>query len=211
MILPRKIKRLLLFIFISSIIFFLVSLLKSNSNPFNSMSVRELKEFRQRRYLKSLHRHVNGPGENGASVELSKEEKAKYQLENKKEGFNVIASRKISLDRSLPDRRDPLCNDVKYDIDKYPSASVVIIYYNEEWTAILRTVHSVVNRSPPQLLHEVLLVDDSSTRPELSEPLKNYLRKTFPDNIVRIVRTPERSGLIRAKIFGAEQARGNNS
>ena len=44
------------------------------------------------------------------------------------------------------------------------TASVVIVYFNEEWTAILRTVHSVVNRSPPRLLQEVILLDDNSTR-----------------------------------------------
>ena len=63
----------------------------------------------------------------------------------------MLASKKMSLERNVPDVRHHLCKEQVYPED-LPLASVVIIYYNEEWTAILRTVHSVVNRSPPHLL-----------------------------------------------------------
>ena len=45
-----------------------------------------------------------------------------------------------------------------------PTASVVIIFHNEAWSPLLRTAHSVVNRSPPQYLHEVILLDDFSDK-----------------------------------------------
>ena len=42
--------------------------------------------------------------------------------------------------------------------------SVVIVFHNEGWSTLLRTVQSVIDRSPPQFLEEVLLVDDFSDK-----------------------------------------------
>lgn len=43
----------------------------------------------------------------------------------------------------------------------------------------------------------------------LGKELEDYVATTWPDGIVRIVRTPERAGLIRARIFGAKAATGD--
>lgn len=50
--------------------------------------------------------------------------------------------------------------------DDLPRTSVVIVFHNEAWTTLLRTVHSVIDRSPRQLLEEIVLVDDASERSE---------------------------------------------
>ena len=44
-----------------------------------------------------------------------------------------------------------------------PKVSVVIIYYNEPLSTLLRNVVNVLNLSPPELIGEVVLVDDHST------------------------------------------------
>lgn len=58
------------------------------------------------------------------------------------------------------------CRDRTYPQD-LPRASVVICFFNEAFSALLRTVHSVLDRTPPVLLHEIILVDDYS---ELGNP-----------------------------------------
>lgn len=53
------------------------------------------------------------------------------------------------------------CRDIGYPED-LPDASIVIAFYNEAWTTLLRTVHSVLDRSPPHLVKEIILIDDFS-------------------------------------------------
>lgn len=56
------------------------------------------------------------------------------------------------------------CKEKKYDYDRLPTTSVVIAFYNEAWSTLLRTVYSVLETSPDILLEEVILVDDYSDR-----------------------------------------------
>ena len=92
----------------------------------------------------------------------------------KAQGFDeYISENLVSLNRSLPDRRDYWCKaNVMVDPNYLPSTSVIIIFHNEAWSTLLRTVYSVLNRSPPHLLAEVILVDDASTLPRLGQELQ---------------------------------------
>uniref|UniRef100_A0A8C7II86 Polypeptide N-acetylgalactosaminyltransferase n=1 Tax=Oncorhynchus kisutch TaxID=8019 RepID=A0A8C7II86_ONCKI len=78
-----------------------------------------------------------------------------------KHAFNVLISNRLGYHRDLPDTRDDKCRDMIYPLS-LPAASVVICFFNEAFSALLRTVHSVLDRTPAYLLHEIILVDDSS-------------------------------------------------
>ncbi|CAF1161265.1 unnamed protein product [Rotaria sp. Silwood1] len=147
------------------------------------------------------------PGENGQGVQLTAEESQNLDAVMKKEFFNLRASDKISLWRSIPDTRDQLCKSIEYPKD-LPTASVVIVFKNERWSPVLRTVYSVLNRSPKHLLKEVILVDDQSDIEEMGQRLDDYCEEHFGE-LVRVLRAPTRLGLIKAKNYGAKNATGD--
>lgn len=117
--------------------------------------------------------------------------------------FNQIASDSTSFDRVLWDIRNPVCKS-KYssvNLDELPQTSVIICFHNEARSALLRTIYSVLNQSPYELLKEILLVDDFS-----EDPLDGELLKTIPK--VKVMRLEHRQGLIRARLAGSTAAVG---
>ncbi|XP_053610097.1 putative polypeptide N-acetylgalactosaminyltransferase 9 isoform X3 [Plodia interpunctella] len=146
----------------------------------------------------------NAPGELGKPVVLPKnlsvEAKEAVAVGWKKNAFNQYVSDLISIRRKLPDPRDEWCKQPGRYLKNLPKTSVVICFHNEAWSVLLRTVHSVLDRSPPELIQEIVLVDDFSDMPHLMQQLDDYM-SALPK--VRIVRATRREGLIRARLLGA--------
>ncbi|XP_069111314.1 polypeptide N-acetylgalactosaminyltransferase 13-like [Argopecten irradians] len=151
----------------------------------------------------------NAPGEMGYSYVVKKDqlppaEKAKYESMFEKHQFSKYVSDMISVRRRLPDKRKQSCKDEVFN-KPLPTTSIIICFHNEAWSVLLRTVWSVLDRSPINLINEIILVDDFSSSEELKEPLENYMAKL---KIVKIVRTKKREGLIRARLLGYSVATG---
>lgn len=96
------------------------------------------------------------------------------------------------------------CKNKKY-LRKLPNVSVIITFHNEVWSVLLRCIHSIYNRSPPELLHEIILINDASTFAELRFNLSTYIDEHF-DGKVKIHNNKVREGLIRARMIGARLA-----
>lgn len=139
--------------------------------------------------------------------------------------FNLLVSNRVGLFRPIPDTRHKLCRNKSQsyaqkkdqeigiletisdtDIDTKPTASIIICYYNEAPSALLRTIYSILKRSPIELIKEIIIIDDYSDTEFHYETVKRYLEQY---NIISFHRTVKREGLIRARLFGSAKASGD--
>lgn len=148
----------------------------------------------------------SGPGEGGQAVYTSMEEKLRADQSVREYGFNMVNSDKIAMDRAIPDTRLDECKYWQYPED-LPTASVILVFHNEGWSTLVRTVHSVIDTSPPHLLHEVVMVDDFSEKEHLKGKLEEYIKQF--NGKVKLFRNKERMGLIGTRTRGAELSTGD--
>ncbi|EGT45788.1 hypothetical protein CAEBREN_10062 [Caenorhabditis brenneri] len=149
-------------------------------------------------------------GELGKAVvvdksKLTSEQKAIYDKGMLNNAFNQYASDMISVHRTLPTNIDAECKTEKYN-ENLPRTSVIVCFHNEAWSVLLRTVHSVLERTPDHLLEEIVLVDDFSDMDHTKRPLEEYMSQF--GGKVKILRMEKREGLIRARLRGAAIATG---
>lgn len=139
--------------------------------------------------------------------DLPEAEQKKAQDLFQKFGYNVYLSNQLPLDRPIPDTRDSRCLQKTYS-SQLPSLSVILIFMNEALSIIQRAITSIINRTPSQLLKEIILVDDFSSNGELKanldEKIELYNQK-YP-GLLKIIRHTERKGLAQARNTGREAA-----
>ncbi|XP_012684968.2 polypeptide N-acetylgalactosaminyltransferase 4 [Clupea harengus] len=150
----------------------------------------------------------NAPGEWGRATRLTLKDDEKKQQEESIERYaiNIFVSDHISLHRHIQDNRMHECRAKKFDLRRLPTTSVIIAFYNEAWSTLLRTIHSVLETTPAVLLREVILIDDFSDRSYLKVQLADYISNL---DRVRLIRTNKREGLVRARLIGATYATGD--
>ncbi|XP_069814301.1 polypeptide N-acetylgalactosaminyltransferase 4 [Dendropsophus ebraccatus] len=150
--------------------------------------------------------HALGEWGKAAHLQLNSAEKKMQEESIKKYAINIYLSDQISLHRHIQDNRMFECKSKTYNYRKLPTTSVIIAFYNEAMSTLLRTIHSVLEMSPSVLLKEIILVDDFSDKVFLKSQLENYISSL---ERVRLIRTTKREGLVRARLIGATYAIGD--
>lgn len=101
--------------------------------------------------------------------ELTDAEEKEKEQGYEDHAYNLFIGDRLSLHRQFKDIRQPQCFEQTFDVFSLPSTSVwvsvfdliiyvykvIIIFHNEAATTLLRTIHSVRDKSPPLLLKEV--------------------------------------------------------
>lgn len=150
-------------------------------------------------------RDPQAPGQFGHPVAVPEDKQEEAKSRWKEGNFNVYLSDLIPVDRAVADTRPAGCSEQRVH-DDLPTTTIIMCFVDEVWSTLLRSVHSVLSRSPPHLVEEIILVDDFSTKEYLKEKLDAYMSR-FPK--VKILHLKERHGLIRARLAGAQVAKGD--
>jgi len=145
------------------------------------------------------------PGEMGTAVDIPSDRMEEVTESFPIHQFNLVASDMVSVNRSLADVRHKDCQEEQYPI-LLPPTSIIMVFHNEAWSTLIRSIHSVINRSPAGLLTEIILVDDASEseHSHLGKELEEYVANL--PVVVRVLRSYVRIGLIRARLLGADHA-----
>ena len=139
----------------------------------------------------------------------TEQEKIEHKTGLERYGFNKFKSDRLPWYRPLSDFRDSQClSQHPFTHSDLGVASIVIIFVNEAFSVLMRSLTSILRTIPSDLLQEIILVDDASDDPtgELKN-LTSTLTKYFP--IVKLLQHSHRKGLMRARLTGAREASGD--
>ena len=117
--------------------------------------------------------------------------------------YNDTLGNTLAVDRDRWDTRNTGCAEEKRLIDTSMllEVDVVIPFHNEQLSTLMRTIYSILNRTPEHILHSIILVDDFSDRDKLclQEELETALVTLKK---VKLVRTVKREGSTKARLIG---------
>jgi len=114
--------------------------------------------------------------------------------------FDQVKSDDIGSFRKIIDSRHHTC--IGQTWGDLPASSIIMTFYNEARSALLRSISTVLKRTPEHLISDIVLVDDHSTDPQDALLLRGLSPK------IKVLRNNAREGLVRSRVYGALNANG---
>ena len=105
------------------------------------------------------------------------------------------------MDRYPADLRHEECKRWDYS-PELPAVSVVLVFHNEGWATLVRTIHSVINFTPKELLEEVVLIDDGRKRIKIDIFDRNIYGLFFFFNLLIFLRVAP-PAIFEISIYGS--------
>ena len=111
---------------------------------------------------------------------------------------------------------NPMCRHYRFNDEDFPTVSVIMTTQNEPDDWISLSVESILGRTPPSLLKEVIVVDDNGVpghhglpdniRKNVDEEEWEYIKNLSPK--VKVIKHDDREGCARSRLSGAKVATG---
>lgn len=185
--------RIIFILFVIFCVCFVLQIRDDRIDDLENLLTHRLDRALEAEVMRDLNMQQPGLGDYGAPAHLTGEAGERANKDIATLSLNEELSRHLTFDRKPPDPRHPLCEAKEASYKNLPTASVIIIFFNEPFTVLMRTVHSVLKtvESDPKILNEIILVDDGSTTHELQAKLEYYINTRLPKK-VKLLRLPQR-------------------
>jgi len=153
----------------------------------------------------------NDPDDSFERTYLTQEEEKEYTFLR-----DLGSSGTLNKGRGMKHFFNPICHHYRFNETMIPTVSVIMTTQNEPDNWISISVESILARTPPHLLVEVIVVDDNgipgkhdlpkNIRKNVDESEWDYIKSLSPK--VKVIRHDNREGCARSRLSGAKVATG---
>ena len=116
-----------------------------------------------------------------------------------------------TVPESMRDHFSTVCHRYRFNHSSMPRTSVIVTTMNERPGLLSITVHSILARTPPELLEEIIVVDDNGIDPEFRGDVDDdgeFAALEALGPLVKVLHNPVQIGCANSRLAGAEIARG---
>ncbi|KAI3388870.1 hypothetical protein SNEBB_009935, partial [Seison nebaliae] len=122
--------------------------------------------------------------------------------------FRQDISHIIPLDRTLPEIREKECMLKNYGI-LHRKVSIIITYHDEPHSTLFRSLTSIANRTPHELIHEIIIINDGSVNGCLDDCLFGFVGTYGLSKKTKVYSTSNQLGFTMVRMEGVKRSTGD--